>query len=59
VLPLFEAKARHWCAKGHAVERMYFAGQSHVGTTIQGNGPALEWIGQRFADQPASGNCGT
>ncbi|WP_245238892.1 lipase family protein [Streptomyces sp. MZ04] len=48
-----------WCAKGNAVQWTTFAGQSHVGTAIQGNGPALEWLGQRFADQPASGNCGT
>ncbi|MFE0101629.1 lipase family protein [Streptomyces sp. NPDC059009] len=48
-----------WCAKGHAVEWKSFAGQSHVGTAIQGNGPALEWLGQRFAGQPTSGNCGT
>ncbi|MFG2500963.1 lipase family protein [Streptomyces sp. NPDC048441] len=48
-----------WCAKGNAVEWTTFAGQSHVGTAIQGNGPALEWLGQRFAGQPTSGNCGT
>ncbi|MGH4030419.1 lipase family protein [Actinomycetota bacterium Odt1-20B] len=48
-----------WCAKGHAVEWKSFPGQSHVGTAIQGNGPALEWLGQRFAGQPTSGNCGT
>lgn len=48
-----------WCAKGNAVQWTSFAGQSHVGTAIQGNGPALEWLGQRFAGQPASGNCGT
>lgn len=48
-----------WCAKGNAVEWRSFAGQSHVGTAIQGNGPALEWLGRRFAGEPASGNCGT
>ncbi|MGW0909606.1 lipase family protein [Streptomyces sp. NPDC002853] len=48
-----------WCAKGNAVEWKSFAGQSHVGTAIQGNGPALEWLGRRFAGEPASGNCGT
>ncbi|MFE0170675.1 lipase family protein [Streptomyces sp. NPDC059002] len=48
-----------WCAKGHAVQWRSFPGQSHVGTAIQGNGPALEWLGQRFAGQPTSGNCGT
>ncbi|MFF1696364.1 lipase family protein [Streptomyces sp. NPDC058257] len=48
-----------WCAKGNAVQWTSFAGQSHVGTAIQGNGPALEWLGRRFAGEPASGNCGT
>ncbi|MDI3405158.1 lipase family protein [Streptomyces cavernicola] len=48
-----------WCGQGHAVEWKTFPGQSHVGTAIQGNGPALEWLGQRFADQPTTGNCGT
>ncbi|MFG2651364.1 lipase family protein [Streptomyces sp. NPDC048436] len=48
-----------WCAKGNAVEWRSFAGQSHVGTAIQGNGPALEWLGRRFAGEPTSGNCGT
>ncbi|MEV0319861.1 lipase family protein [Streptomyces sp. NPDC050658] len=48
-----------WCAKGNAVEWKSFPGQSHVGTAIQGNGPALEWLGRRFADEPTSGNCGT
>ncbi|NBE55165.1 lipase family protein [Streptomyces boluensis] len=48
-----------WCAAGNAVQWTTFPGQSHVGTAIQGNGPALEWLGQRFADQPATGNCGT
>ncbi|MEV2256003.1 lipase family protein [Streptomyces sp. NPDC050147] len=48
-----------WCAKGNAVEWKPFAGESHVGTAIQGNGPALEWLGRRFADEPTSGNCGT
>lgn len=48
-----------WCAKGTAVEWKNFPGQSHVGAAIQGNGPALEWLGQRFADQPGTGNCGT
>lgn len=48
-----------WCATGNAVEWTTFAGQSHVGTAIQGNGPALEWLGKRFADQPTPGNCGT
>ncbi|MFC8128559.1 lipase family protein [Streptomyces sp. NPDC057302] len=47
-----------WCAKGNAVQWTSFAGQSHVGTAIQGNGPALEWLGRRFAGEPASGNCG-
>lgn len=48
-----------WCAKGNAVEWRSFAGQSHVGTAIQGNGPALEWLGRRFAGEATSGNCGT
>ncbi|WP_371749692.1 lipase [Streptomyces sp. NBC_01283] len=48
-----------WCARGTAVEWRSFAGQSHVGTAIQGNGPALEWLGRRFAGEPTSGNCGT
>jgi pimeloyl-ACP methyl ester carboxylesterase len=48
-----------WCAKGNAVEWKSFAGKSHVGTAIEGNGPALEWLGRRFADEPTSGNCGT
>ncbi|MFM9370603.1 lipase family protein [Streptomyces sp. Da 82-17] len=48
-----------WCGQGHAVEWKTFPGQSHVGTAIQGNGPALEWLGRRFADQPSTGNCGT
>lgn len=48
-----------WCAKGNAVEWKPFAGQSHVGAAIQGNGPALEWLGRRFAGEPTSGNCGT
>ncbi|MEU6767794.1 lipase family protein [Streptomyces sp. NPDC046853] len=48
-----------WCAKGNAVQWTSFAGQSHVGTAIQGNGPALEWLGRRFAGEPASGNCGS
>lgn len=48
-----------WCATGNAVEWTTFAGQSHVGAAIQGNGPALEWLGKRFADQPTPGNCGT
>ncbi len=48
-----------WCAKGNAVQWTTFTGQSHVGTAIQGNGPALEWLGQRFAGRPTSGNCGT
>ncbi|MGW6267682.1 MULTISPECIES: lipase family protein [unclassified Streptomyces] len=47
-----------WCAKGNAVEWKSFPGQSHVGTAIQGNGPALEWLGRRFAGEPTSGNCG-
>ncbi|MGW7090232.1 lipase family protein [Streptomyces sp. NPDC054871] len=48
-----------WCAKGNAVEWKSFPGQSHVGTAIQGNGPALEWLGRRFAGEATSGNCGT
>lgn len=48
-----------WCKKGNAVEWQSFPGQSHVGTAIQGNGPALEWLGRRFAGEPTSGNCGT
>lgn len=48
-----------WCAKGASVEWKSFPGQSHVGTAIQGNGPALEWLGRRFAGEPMSGNCGT
>ncbi|MWA15947.1 lipase [Streptomyces sp. BA2] len=48
-----------WCAKGTAVEWKTFPGQSHVGTAIQGNGPALEWLGRRFAGESTPGNCGT
>lgn len=48
-----------WCAKGVPVEWQSFPGAAHVQAAIDGNGPALEWLGARFADQPAQGNCGS
>lgn len=46
-----------WCARGNAVQWQSFPGKTHVGTAIDGNGPALEWLGARFAGQPAPSNC--
>ncbi|AXK35984.1 lipase [Streptomyces armeniacus] len=48
-----------WCAKGLAVEWKSFPGDSHVQAAIDGNGPALDWLGARFAGTPAQGNCGS
>ncbi|RFU86282.1 lipase [Streptomyces triticagri] len=57
--PVGQKLRADWCAAGHSVEWLSLPGQSHVGAAIQGNGPALEWLGARFADQPAEGNCGS
>lgn len=48
-----------WCGQGVPVEWKSVPGAGHVQGAIDGNGPALEWLGARFADQPAQGNCGT
>lgn len=48
-----------WCTKGVPVQWQSFPGKTHVGTAIDGNGPALEWLGQRFAGQQAPSNCGS
>ncbi|GAA2076534.1 lipase family protein [Streptomyces albiaxialis] len=47
-----------WCGKGLPVQWQSFPGKSHVQTAIDGNGPALEWLGKRFQGEPAQGNCG-
>lgn len=46
-----------WCARGNAVRWLSFPGSGHVATAAAGNGPALDWLGQRFAGEPARGNC--
>ncbi|NGO71535.1 lipase family protein [Streptomyces boncukensis] len=46
-----------WCARDVPVEWQSFPGDGHVQTAINGNGPALEWLGARFADRPAESNC--
>ncbi|NSC23246.1 lipase [Streptomyces albus subsp. chlorinus] len=46
-----------WCARGNAVRFRSFPGLGHTGTAIAGNGPALAWLGDRFAGKPAPNDC--
>ncbi|UNS98328.1 lipase family protein [Streptomyces tubbatahanensis] len=46
-----------WCARGNAVGFRSFPGSDHVGTAVAGNAPALAWLGDRFAGEPAPDDC--
>jgi hypothetical protein len=53
------AKLRtRWCERGAPVE-WKSSPTDHVTTAITGLPPAMAWLGARFADEPAGGNCGT
>ncbi|RLL67388.1 lipase family protein [Streptomyces sp. Z26] len=47
-----------WCDQGVAVQWQSFPGAAHVQAAIEGNGPALDWLGARFAGEATQGNCG-
>ncbi|MGW1075575.1 lipase family protein [Streptomyces sp. NPDC002537] len=46
-----------WCGKGVPVEWHSIALGEHVAGAIAGSVPAADWLADRFAGEPVSGNC--
>lgn len=47
-----------WCAKGNTVEWKSYPLAPHAGTAILGSIPAMNWLSDRFKDEPTQGDCG-
>ncbi|QPP07102.1 lipase [Streptomyces bathyalis] len=48
-----------WCAKGNTVEWTSFPLSPHAGTAILASIPAMNWLSDRFKDEPTQGDCGS
>ncbi|WP_079123302.1 lipase family protein [Streptomyces abyssalis] len=47
-----------WCAQGNTVEWTSFPLSPHAGTAILASIPAMNWLSDRFKDEPTQGDCG-
>ncbi|MEG9438126.1 alpha/beta fold hydrolase [Edaphobacter sp. HDX4] len=54
-----DASVRKLCADGNVVDYRAFPGFDHNGSMVAGADDAEQWLGERFAGKPASGNCST
>jgi pimeloyl-ACP methyl ester carboxylesterase len=48
-----------WCAKGNTVEWKSYPLAPHAGTAILCSIPAMNWLSDRFKDEPTQGDCGS
>ncbi len=48
-----------WCAQGNVVEWKSYPLAPHAGTAILGSIPAMNWLSDRFKDEPTQGDCGS
>ncbi|MCX5204967.1 lipase family protein [Streptomyces sp. NBC_00237] len=46
-----------WCARGAKVQWRSHPLLEHIGGVTVGAFPAMDWLGDRFAGRPATGNC--
>ncbi|HWM35806.1 MAG TPA: lipase family protein [Streptomyces sp.] len=48
-----------WCAQGNTVQWKSYPLAPHAGTAILASVPAMNWLSDRFKDEPTQGNCGS
>jgi fermentation-respiration switch protein FrsA (DUF1100 family) len=53
-----EQLRERWCSRDATVQWQAFPLTDHVTTAVLGSGPAMNWLGARFAGAPTHGNCG-
>jgi hypothetical protein len=53
----FELLRDAWCKQGNPIELAEHAGMNHVGALEAGTVPAVRWLADRFAGQPAPDTC--
>ena len=53
----FELLRRAWCKRGATIEFGVFTGTDHVQTLEAATVPAVDWLTDRFAGQPAPNDC--